>query len=237
MYRCVCMPVAIWAQGSSSSLHQCFKHHVMAACPYIESLEWDASVALVCRHWWRFAQNSDPNFIQEHHCTDVHEYVALKCRHIVSTKHEFRQAGLAFYNHDLSWYVPCLVWADDEKESQTTPYVTGAWEPGEQWFPCICLNIAPNADGLLPFYCPSLTWPSNARSWWVHVSRVRRLVGSAPPPAPPHACGQQVWGQVVFTSPPSPVHSKAESSEAESSIMSSWSFTDCSIDSCGRWVE
>ena len=145
----------------------------MAACPYIVPLEWDASVDVVCRGWLGFAQIYDSNFIQLHHCTNVHQYIVLKCCRIVSTVSEVGQAGWAFYDHDLSWYVPCLVWADGKKGSQTTPYVQP--EPWEHWWPCICLNITPNAAGLLPFYCPALAW-QNARPWWVHVSRVRRLV-------------------------------------------------------------
>ena len=145
-----------------------------------------------------------------------------------------------------------------QKKSQTTPLVQP--ECGEQFWPCICLNITPNVAGLLPFYCPALAW-QNARPWWVHVSRVRRLVRGAngtdtttqqacPSQAPPQAAQappqqapplqqspsttSRVTSATLTSTLPSPVHS--ESSEAESS-MSKWSFTDCSIDSCGRWVE
>ena len=147
----------------------------MASQPLLP-MAWDLQVCGVCSDWWRQALINDRDFIHNRQCTAVHDYITQKCYHIITTRRSIGQAGWAFYNrrHDPDQCIPCLVWADGRSEvSQCTPL--GQPRGDEQWWPCICLNITPDAHGLLPFYCPALAW-GNSRPWWVHKSRVRRLV-------------------------------------------------------------
>ena len=176
------------------------------ASQHIASMEWgDASVQVVLQDWWRQAKSRDSDFIHANACTDVHDYMIKKVRHIVTTVRRPGQSGWSFYsNGGPGQYIPCLVWADGTPQNQATPL--GPTQPGEQWWPCICLNVNPDANGLIPFYCPALAW-GNSRPWWVHVSRVRRLVGGppqqeplgAPPPPPPQ---QETSALVLRLSPP-----------------------------------
>ena len=153
------------------------------ASQHIVPMEWgDASVQGVLNNWWSQALRSDSPFIQAYACTDVHDYLTKKVHYVVATRRSPGQSGYSFYyNGGPDQCLPCLIWADGT-HNQETPL--GPPQPGEQWWPCICLNVNPDANGLLPFYCPALAW-GNSRPWMAHVSRVRRLVGRPPQQAPP----------------------------------------------------
>ena len=175
----------------------------------LEPMEWDSAVENVCMNWWQQAQANDQEFINQRQCTGVHDYVAKKVFEVVGHKRNIGLAGWAFWNsrYEPQPCIPCLVWANGRSnESQTTPMTQPQGD--ETWWPCICLNVTPNASGLLPFYCPALAW-GNSRPWWVHYSRVRRLVPVPPPPqeAPP-------------TTPPTVAHDDCDSNFGDSSESS-----------------
>ena len=202
---------------------------------HIETMEWDNAVQGVLQNWWNRVLSfpTELDFIRAHNCINVHDYLIQKVHHIVRTKNHIGQPGLAFYyNNDPGQCLPCLVWADGS-HNQETPL--GLPQPNEQWWPCICLNINPNAYGLIPFYCPALGW-SQSRPWWVHISRVRRIVRRSPQqeplqprPAPPLGSPTTATSVASSTST-STCTTTSSSSESESVLSSSSDYNRCEVE-------
>ena len=134
------------------------------------------------RHWLAQVSRNDPGSLQPG--DDIFKYLASKVFQVIATTRRIGQAGWSFRSCGHDHCIACLVWADGT-HCQSTALV--ATQAGEQWWPCVVLNVAPTSGGTLPFYCPALAW-QNARPWFAHVSRLRCVGPQAhtlPPPAPP----------------------------------------------------
>ena len=133
-------------------------------------MEWGvASEQDFLNKWMKQALWNDP--VGHGGCNDIFDYLMKKVSSVVMTVKKPGHNGWQFRGANGGQCIACLVWANGTHEQSTTlttPHV------GEQWWPCIVLNIAPTPDGKVPFYCPALAW-QNARPWDVHISRVRRV--------------------------------------------------------------
>lgn len=96
----------------------------------------------------------------------VHVFILSSCFDCMCGHNEWMSRSAA-----PSHCIACLVWADGT-HSQSTSLTAPL--PGEQWWPCIILDVEPTSAGLVPFYCPALAW-QDARPWAVHISRVRSV--------------------------------------------------------------
>ena len=120
------------------------------------------------------ANDHDSQITGNDPCHDVYEYLKRKVRHVVNHKKGIGEHGWHFKLAQEKDIAPSVVWSSGcSPDEQHKPFTKA--QEGEQWWPCIIVDVPWYPDGGAPFYCPALAW-SGSRPWpGTHESRLLQL--------------------------------------------------------------
>ena len=143
----------------------------------IRHMEWDDEHrAAFFRKWMALivANDHDSQITGNDPCHDVYEYLKRKVRHVVNHKKGIGEHGWHFKLAQEKDIAPSVVWSSGcSPDEQHKPFTKA--QEGEQWWPCIIVDVPWYPDGGAPFYCPALAW-SGSRPWpGTHESRLLQL--------------------------------------------------------------
>ena len=107
----------------------------------IRTMDWGAD-GRTRRHffeqWEKEIRKMDETFFRQSGY-NIYKYLMEKLSHVLNTKRSIGMSGWAFAQARATEYVAGVVWADGS-HAQLSPLIQP--RAGEQWWPCIFLNVS-----------------------------------------------------------------------------------------------